>query len=153
MPTVLITRETAREYARKANEAKRAKQAALLANPPAPASDPAKPDPYLSAKLGRVRKQIEAVDKLIESASDPQAVDRFAAALARLYEIERQLAGRPLPGSLRPTGKPTQQSRPGRLPVPSQPSMAQQVQQSSSAAVPTQAAVPPVPDERDSEDL
>lgn len=150
MPTVLITRETAREYARKANEAKRAKQAALLANPPAPASDPAKPDPYLSAKLGRVRKQIEAVDKLIESASDPQAVDRFAAALARLYEIERQLAGRPLPGSLRPTGKPTQQSRPGRLPVPSQ---ATSAQPPTVPPLPTSAASPPVPDERDSEDL
>jgi hypothetical protein len=34
---------------------------------------------------------------------DPSRLDRLAAASARLSEIERQLAGRPGPGQLRPT--------------------------------------------------
>ncbi len=36
---------------------------------------------------------------------DGQAIDRMASAKSRLYEIERVLAGRPTPGSLRPTAE------------------------------------------------
>lgn len=38
----------------------------------------------------------------LKGACDAQKIDRLASALARLNEIERQLANRPLPGSWKP---------------------------------------------------
>mgnify|MGYP001613215445 CR=1 FL=1 len=60
-----------------------------------------------SARLIRVRKQIDLLDTRIEEEivkpdCDGQRVDRLASAISRLSEIERQLANRPMPGSLRP---------------------------------------------------
>ena len=69
-------------------------------------------DHYLAKRLTRTRKQIDALCSLIDNETDPQKLDRLASALARLSEIERQLANRPLPGSFKPTAirapKPTQ---------------------------------------------
>lgn len=59
-------------------------------------------DDFTARKLLRVRVQLERVESLLDKAVEPQAIDRFCAALSRLYEIERNLAGRPLPGSRRP---------------------------------------------------
>lgn len=59
-------------------------------------------DPYLQARLIRVRKQLNKIDGLIESEEDPSKLDRLASAQARLSEQERQLSGRPLPGTLKP---------------------------------------------------
>lgn len=49
-----------------------------------------------------MRKQIDRVESLLDKADEPQAVDRFANALTRLYEVERELAGRPRAGTRRP---------------------------------------------------
>ena len=74
-------------------------------------SEPAVPQPlptvevdtFTARKIARVREQIDRVEALLDDADEPQAVDRFANALTRLYDLERILAGRPLPGSRRPT--------------------------------------------------
>lgn len=74
------------------------------------------------ARLARVRKQLDLVDERItEELShdgtsigpdgqlqpcDGQLVNWLCAAQERLAEQERILAGRPLPGSLRPSSKP-----------------------------------------------
>lgn len=59
-------------------------------------------NPHVSKTLMRVRKQVSRLFELIEGEIDPQKLDRLASALSRLAELERQLSGRPLPGSLRP---------------------------------------------------
>lgn len=68
-------------------------------------------DEYTSASLPRVRSHLERLNKLLETETDPAKLDRLAAAFGKLSEIERQLAGRPLPGSLRPGTE----KRPGGL--------------------------------------
>jgi hypothetical protein len=88
-----------------ANRAKRkAERIASADRPPAP--EPNKPlpalDGYSEKRLMRVRKQLDTIDAMLLGETDPQRMDRLAAASARLCEQERQLAGRPLPGSYRP---------------------------------------------------
>lgn len=59
-------------------------------------------DPYIEQRLLRVRKQLNKIDGMIEEELDPAKLDRLASAQARLSEQERQLANRPLPGTLKP---------------------------------------------------
>ena len=107
----LVTHETARAAAAKANQVRWSRWKAEQAKSATPAITPAITPPvpelvadeFIKRKLARVRGQIERIDGLMEEVTEPQAADRFCAALARLYEIERILAGRPLPGSMRPT--------------------------------------------------
>lgn len=68
------------------------------------------PDDYLLRRLARVRHQLDLIDEAIrtELKSDTpngQRLNWLCSAQERLSEQERQLAGRPLPGSLRPTAK------------------------------------------------
>ena len=104
-----------RSAAARAAEAQRF--AAEPPQPPPPLPPPLPPvqptDEFIARKLARVRTQIERVEDLLTKAVEPQAVDRFAAALARLYEIERNLAGRPLPGSRRPKDHEPHSQQPG----------------------------------------
>ena len=93
-----ITDANARELSRLGHEARRQQRANAESMP-----DNAKLDGYLSKRLMRVRKQVDKLDGMIEEETDPQKLDRLASALARLSEIERQLANRPLPGSFKPT--------------------------------------------------
>lgn len=60
-------------------------------------------DAYRLERLTRTRKQLEQLDEQLEGESDPKAVKAIADAIARLSEVERILAGRPLPGSHRPS--------------------------------------------------
>ena len=98
-----FTRENAREFSRRGNLVRWSQP------PPAP-EPPRLPEPaiaiphddFVNRKVLRVRAQIERVSQLLDKSDEPQAVDRFANALTRLYELERVLAGRPLPGSRRP---------------------------------------------------
>ena len=65
---------------------------------------------YEAKTLMRVRLQLDKVYEAFMSevrSGKPDAgkLDRLACAQARLGEQERQLAGRPMPGSLKPTGK------------------------------------------------
>ncbi len=62
----------------------------------------------MSAGLARVRVQLNGIADKINglvqrNEFDAKQLDQLASAFSRLSEIERQLAGRPLPGSLRPT--------------------------------------------------
>jgi hypothetical protein len=89
-------REARRQQAAEAE----AKAKAQAQQPTIPSPIP--PDTYLAERLTRVRKQLDAIDAMLLGEADPQRLDRLAAASARLCEQERQLAGRPLPGSYRP---------------------------------------------------
>ena len=59
-------------------------------------------DQYRLSRLARTRKQLAQVDRMLEAATDAREVKSLADALARLADMERILAGRPLPGSRRP---------------------------------------------------
>lgn len=76
---------------------------------------------FLPLLHSRVRTQIYGVLDLIDAEAakrscDGQRLDRLAAALERLAEIERVLDGRPLPGSRRPerddSSRPHMQTKP-----------------------------------------
>jgi len=101
------TAEQAREYQAKAVEA-RAKNTAIRESERqlAAAVEQLQND-FPKSRLARVRSQLIRLDLMMEKETDPQRLDRIASAQVRLAEHERQLAGRPMPGSLRP-------SRPGR---------------------------------------
>ena len=65
------------------------------------------PDDCVQRQIERVRKQVQLLQDRLEAQTgadelDAAALDRIASAIARLSELERQLSGRPLPGSLRP---------------------------------------------------
>jgi len=126
-----FTAANARENAAKGHESRRRnlialKQAATGNNTfsqsgPAIAAENAAPGDYTSEQLTRVRKQIERLNGLLDEESDPQRLARLAQAIGTMSERERQLAGRPLPGSLRPTAdkRPglfsrTERTRPAR---------------------------------------
>jgi hypothetical protein len=69
---------------------------------------------FESKLLARVRSQLELLNALLltelsKSRPDAQAIDRLAAAQSRLTEQERIGAGRPMPGSLKPS-----QAKPAR---------------------------------------
>lgn len=70
----------------------------------APLQQPQNTD-YVGGRLARVRVQLDRVDELMMTETDPQKLDRLASAQARLSEQERILDGRALPGSLRPREK------------------------------------------------
>lgn len=101
--------EAARQAAYKAIEARKRNRAARLKQIEAAtailtvaAPSIVAPDEFISKKLARVRKQIEQIDNKLESSDDPKEMKMCADALARLYEVESYLSGRPKPGSRRP---------------------------------------------------
>lgn len=57
--------------------------------------------PFVDVTLLAVRERIEELLKAMKGA--PPGCDKHATALGKLAEIERQLSGRPMPGSLKPT--------------------------------------------------
>jgi hypothetical protein len=96
----LFTRENARTMAVRGHQLRkqRLEELRIAANPvPLPADNS-----YVERRLARVRQQIENLSDMLESEKEPAKLDRLASCLARLSEIERQLANRPLPGSRRP---------------------------------------------------
>lgn len=64
---------------------------------------------HLVSLLDRLDGQLKA------TTLDGQCVDRLAGALAKLSEVERQLAGRPMPGSLRPRAAKDERRRGSKL--------------------------------------
>jgi hypothetical protein len=96
-----ITAANAREMAAKSHEARRQREA-VRRMPPQPPQATAQLADYVGERLVRVRVQLDRLDKLMMTESDPQKLDRLASAQARLSEQERILDGRPLPGSRRP---------------------------------------------------
>ena len=109
---MLFTRENAREMSRKGNAVRWSQPRTPPPQPaipaPIPEPSPATPDTYLSARLVRVRLQLSLIDSAIEREAatnkpDGQRLNWLASAQERLAEQERMLAGRPSPGSLRPS--------------------------------------------------
>jgi len=106
----LFTSETAAEFGRrsaiarklKKEQAAQAKLEAELARAEAVKNPLPASYEFAAKTLKRVRKQLVKLFEFMEAESDPQKIDRLASALARLAELERQLSGRPLPGSLKP---------------------------------------------------
>jgi DNA repair exonuclease SbcCD ATPase subunit len=112
MPTVPFTTETARANVPKSVESRlrrKREQQELIASLLAKISQSAAPnDDFTERRVNRIRKQLETLDGRLDELSsapdiDAAAIDRVASAISRLSELERQLSGRPLPGSLRPT--------------------------------------------------
>ena len=108
------TPEQAREMARLGNIARwsrwRAAKAAA-ANPlPEPAEPLDSPESYAARRLSHVREQLDRVTSLLAKSTDALEVERYARALAALSSQEFALAGRPLPGSLRPTAAAARKS-------------------------------------------
>jgi hypothetical protein len=66
---------------------------------------PIEKDETIQAQLKRVRAHIDRLDGLLEACDDAGEIDKLCRALSTLREDERKLAGRPLPGSFRPTSK------------------------------------------------
>lgn len=112
----LFTKENAAEMAhRRAAKLRADREAQRLA------VETATLDPsieYSQRRLARVRLQLDRLDKMMMEVNDPQKLDRIASAVARLAEQERQLSGRPLPGTLRPTGKKRKDSEPASEAAP-----------------------------------
>jgi hypothetical protein len=96
---------SARSAGVKSGEARRLKRLQEQATPAfEPVQKPAPPlDTFISDRLESTRAEIRRVAGLLAKCEDPAEVDKYASALSRLHDIERTLAGRPLPGSLRPT--------------------------------------------------
>lgn len=97
-----FTVENAAEMARKAAASRREAALMRILCPP-PREEPN----FADIVLNRVRAQMDLINARLTEAlkmkrPDPQAIDRLAAAQSRLSEQERILAGRPMPGSLRP---------------------------------------------------
>ena len=60
------------------------------------------PDPYLRERVIETREAIARIHQRLLDADDPQEIMQLAAAISKLQETERELAGRPLPGTYRP---------------------------------------------------
>jgi hypothetical protein len=138
-PPHRFTRETARFFAAKSLLNRKPKASAIgqptqqpqppnggtspTAQPFAPLPKPASQTPperdaWTRKSHTRSRALVELVFDRLEGAAkaeelDAGAIDRLASALARLGDLERVLAGRPLPGSRKPAPEPRQVLRKG----------------------------------------
>ena len=69
-------------------------------------------DSYRLERLRITREQLSGLDKDLKAAEDEKGKKAICDAIARLSEVERQLAGRPAPGSLRPAQAKTKRTTP-----------------------------------------
>ena len=90
--------ESGAEAARRSNAVQAATKALLAEAVEAGLPD----DPYLRERCRRLRKQIMRLEDDLSCAPCAQDANYIAGALAKVSELERQLAGRPLPGTYRP---------------------------------------------------
>lgn len=70
-------------------------------------------DDYRLRRLHRTREQLEQLDKDLAAASDERATKAICDAIARLSEVESNLAMRPKPGSHRPSRPKSTRSEAG----------------------------------------
>lgn len=129
MPTVPFTSQNAAEMARRSHLPTSARVPVTRKQKPASnitgsCDENAR---YADKTLSRVRVQLDLVntrltEQLKREVIDPQAIDRLAAAQSRLSEQERILAGRPMPGSLKPSTRQEKRrpSAPDADPQPSE---------------------------------
>ena len=97
-----INQDNAKLLAAKSHEARR--QNALTLSIPAPTLQQAKQiaDEYTARRISVTRKQIRLLDDQLASCRIPKDLKAIADAIYRLSDLERQLSGRPLPGTLKP---------------------------------------------------
>jgi hypothetical protein len=136
MPRVLFTKETAAEMARRSHAPGSARflQPVETPQPPQPTPPPAivpatlaeiPTQDFIGLRLSRVRAQLDRLDALLAATTDTKAIKELADATKRLQDQERELSGRPLPGSRRPAPEPRADNRPAtRLPAVPQPAVA-----------------------------
>ena len=99
--------------------------------PPAPENqtptNPAKlpHDAFVCEMLIAIRDRMRECVHRMKGA--PAGVDKHAAALGKLAEIERQLAGRPMPGSLKPAAAKSPRSSPSHAMPDPEPAQADPV--------------------------
>lgn len=102
----VFTVESARIAALKSvavrKERQQARKALALIPAPPPLPTPSQTEIEIAWRLSRTRKQIERIADLLDQERDPQKLDRLSAAWERLNRMEFALAGRPMPGQLRP---------------------------------------------------
>ena len=97
----LFTRENAATLGRKGAIAR-------WTRPPDPATIPGngepqtQPDELTQARLARLRSALARLESRMIRCCHSRTMKELAGAYAALAEVERQLAGRPLPGSKRP---------------------------------------------------
>jgi len=99
------TSETARKAAALSalsRQARRQRLEALEATLPRAAFNEGSADEWARERLACVRRQLRKADSLFERTTDAHDLGRLVSAICRLSEVERKLAGRPLPGSRRP---------------------------------------------------
>lgn len=117
----LITPQTAAELAAKSHEARRRnkelREQSDTEPQPIPQTEPIALD-FAAQRLSRVRTQLDRIDALAAEETDPKQLKFLADAAGRLQEQERQLAGRPLPGTLKPSAKPPRRPEPMPEPTP-----------------------------------
>ncbi len=111
MPRTLFTVANAAEMARRSHAPGSARFRLPEPEKPQPQLIPQSAmdaDDFASRRLMRVREQLQRLDDLAALAVEPKALKELADATTRLAEQERILAGRPLPGSRRPSAEPKQ---------------------------------------------
>jgi DNA repair ATPase RecN len=120
-----INAENAADLARKSWHARRqAKAAAEQAEQQKHEQKLLPQDDYIQRRIARVREQIEMLSDMLDQEEDPNKLDRLASAIDRLDEMERKHAGRPLPGSLKPSQPKSTQRRDLPDPTPIAPAAA-----------------------------
>lgn len=108
--------ETAKACAMRSVEVRKLNAAARVLNGGKPLED-VKPslEAYQLRQLVRVRDKLDKLDRILDSLLDAEeidsnAIEKTTRALSNLSELERQLVGRPLPGTAKPgTGKAVRQ--------------------------------------------
>jgi hypothetical protein len=102
-----FSRENAREMSARGNVVRwsrwRAAQPATATTSATPAPLPAPEQQYSATRLTRVRMLLDRLDQLLATETDPQKLDRLAAAADKLSQQECWLSGRPRPGVRKPT--------------------------------------------------
>ena len=105
MPAVLFTPETASEMARRSH----LPTSARFQPKPIPANivvqthlQPHPADEYTERRIRVTREQIRLLDKQLETCDEAKDLKAIVDAIYRLSDLERQLSGRPLPGTLKP---------------------------------------------------
>jgi hypothetical protein len=103
----LFTRENAAMLGQKGAIARWAKPP----EPPLPETIAQMTEEFADRRLMRVREQLEKLDALAAGEKDTKRLKELADATTRLSEQERILAGRPLPGSRRPSSDKQERRR------------------------------------------
>ncbi|HZL77364.1 MAG TPA: hypothetical protein VFC17_00750 [Candidatus Limnocylindrales bacterium] len=105
-----FTKENARENAARSWQARRERKAKLEAE--------AAKGRLSTPQSERLALQIERVERMMENCKDPDSLQKFSAAHARLFKAWQVLTETPNPGSRRVRGRPSRPPMPMCEPLP-----------------------------------